>query len=159
MKRIILASALLFSTLVVSAQNKKDEKPPVPLSFGIMEKCLYLDIDTTIKILSASGFVQNTDDKHIKEVADLWKPNKIVIMNKEKEELVIVYDRVSVFHLALHMPSSDKTGDDLFAQSIKAGYKETTTMTDNPRVTRNGKKDVKYNTKNKPWVFELNGKR
>jgi hypothetical protein len=160
MKRIILTSALLFGTLSAFSQNKKDEKPLVPFTFSVMEKCLYLDIDTTIKILSASGFVQNTDDKHIKEEADKWKPNKIVIMNMEKEEIVIVYDRVSVTHLTLRSNStSDKTGENFFTESLKAGYKETTQVTDKPRVSKNGKKDVKYNNANKPWTLEVSGKR
>jgi hypothetical protein len=156
-----LAILLCLLSASTAFAQKKDRPEPVPLTFKMLESCLYLGPDTVEKILATAGYLPvQPSDKQVELLKDKWKPNRTILLGKGNVEIVVVFSTSHVFHLTVRSESSkDKTGENLFIESFKSGYKEITHDGDNPRAAKNGpKKEVKYDTNNKPWLLDLNGK-
>ena len=150
---------IIFSSQSLLAQ-KNDKAPDVPLTLSMLEKCMYMGIDTVEKIILTTGFAESGTDQEKQILIDKWKPNRMVLLKKGKVDLVIIYSSSGVYHFILRSESAkEKIGEELFNASFKAGYKEITHTGENPRVMRSEKKEIKYNTQNKPWTWDLNEKK
>lgn len=151
---------LLISCGSTVIAQSKDKVPDAPLTFALLEKCLYQSADSAEKLIATAGFTPTGTPKQMEALKDKWKPNRAILMSKGNIEIVIVFNSSNVFHLTVRSESmKDKTGEGLFLESIKAGYKEATHDNENPRVSKNGpKKTASYGNANKPWTFELTGK-
>jgi hypothetical protein len=161
MRKNLLAFALLLFTSFSLLAQKKDEKPePIPLTFTLLEKCLYVSADSAQKLLALAGYEPSGTPKQMEILKDKWKPSRTILFSKGNIEIIIVFNSSNVWNVLVRSESSkDKTGENLFIESLKAGYKEATHDGENPRVSKNGpKKTAKYDSNNKPWVFELTGK-
>ena len=163
MRKISILLALtisLFSSSQIFAQ-KGEKKEDVPLTLALMEKCMYLNIDTVEKILAPCGYMVNSDAKKMELLKDKWKPNRYTLYSRGKVDLAIIYSSSGVFHFIISSESTkEKIGENILLESFKAGYKEVTHDGENPRVSKNGpKKEVRYNTSNKPWTLEVNEKK
>jgi hypothetical protein len=158
-KHALVLTALFLLVTSVFAQ-KDDTYEPVPLTFSWLEKCLYVSADSAQKLIYLAGFNTGGTSKQLDELKLKWKPNRCILMKKGTLEIVIVFSTSNVFTLVVRSESAkDKTGENLFIDSFKAGYKESTHDNENPRISKNGpKKTVKYDTNNKPWTLELTGK-
>lgn len=158
----ILAVLLLFilSSSKTFAQ-KSEKKEDIPITLALMEKCMYLNIDTVEKILAPCGYIINDDAKKMALLKDKWKPNRYTLYSRGKVDLAIIYSSSGVFHFILSSESTkEKIGESILLESFKAGYKEITHDGENPRVSKNGpKKEVRYNTSNKPWTLDVNEKK
>ena len=155
---IVLAALILF-TLQTFAQ-KSDKKEDVPITLALLEKCMYLNIDTVEKILAPCGFTINDNSKKMELLKDKWKPNRYVLFSRGKVDLAIIHSSAGVFHFTISSESAkEKIGENLLLESFKAAYKEITHDGENPRVSKSGKREVRYNTSNKPWTLDLNEKK
>ena len=141
--------------------QKGDKKEDIPITLALMEKCMYLNIDTVEKILAPCGYTVNPDAKKMELLKDKWKPNRYTLYSRGKLDLAIIYSSSGVFHFIISSESTkEKLGENILLESFKAGYKEVTHDGENPRVSKNGpKKEVRYNTSNKPWTLEVNEKK
>jgi hypothetical protein len=154
----IVILSLLSGTQVFA--QKSDKKEDVPITLALLEKCMYLNIDSVEKLLAPCGFLANDNAKQLELIKNKWKPNRYQLYSRGKVDLVIVYSTSGVFHFTLSSESTkEKIGEELLAQSFKAGYKEITHEGENPKVSRSGKKEVKYDSVNKPWTLDLNEKK
>ena len=135
---IILSLILsLFATSQLFAQ-KSEKKEDVPLTLALMEKCMYLNIDTVEKILAPCGYMVNSDAKKMELLKDKWKPNRYTLYSRGKVDLAIIYSSSGVFHFIISSESTkEKIGENILLESFKAGYKEVTHDGENPRVSKN----------------------